>query len=613
TSGAGARCTAATDYLAARTVPDPDPVATAGQGLRYDYTYDAASDVTGRTRSTGWVQAAGVEAGSAETGAAATAGPIADVAGDTAGARDTAAGTAGLGAAAGPVAAVTTTYGYDTLRRLTSSSTSDGTQGAYTYDQAGNLTSWSSTSAEHAVTWASTFDAANHLVAADLTDTGRAAAVRYSLDANGSRVGASVTGDALLSRGLTMQATYGADGRVATYTANGASTAYGYDGLGRAVSTATSESTGIASTSWVFDGTAPVAGVSEAGAQVALVRDSLGDVVIQVDERLAATTDGASRWALVDALGSVVAQASAASGATSITQLVSYADYGSVGQETSGWASVVGYSGQVSDASTGSVGYYQRLYDPVSGTWASRDAWAGLLVAPGTLNGFAFVVGNPTSMVDVLGFSANLIDGQWGSPQAARRGAQAARSMKQTQTATKAATNIFGITRAGPFTTGYVTNKQAAAANKSTASKSAARATSQARGPQSTVTQRHQGFWEREFDFDWGTLAAGVVNILWGGLSLGMGIETMLAGGAATATGIGALVGIPAVFIGMYKVVTGGAKVARGVRQVNEALSVPCENSCDAGSNVGRFLTRVVPGGQVLYKAGWLDWLGGMP
>lgn len=93
---------------------------------------------------------------------------------------------------------------------------------------------------------------------------------------------------------------------------------------------------------------------------------------------------------------------------------------------TSGWASDVGYSGELSDLATGTVAYHQRLYDPVSGTWAARDAWRGLLTAPATLNGFAFLTGDPVSQIDVLGFAGMLIDGQWGSVQAYKK-AQAAK------------------------------------------------------------------------------------------------------------------------------------------------------------------------------------------
>ncbi|MEV7972167.1 RHS repeat-associated core domain-containing protein [Cellulomonas sp. NPDC089187] len=385
--GAGTRCHAATDYLAAREVPTAEPVADNGRGVRYDYTYDAADNVTSEAASIGQVPAAGVALDD-------EAAPL------------------------GPLSTVTTTHAYDALSRLRESSSTAGEVSQYTYDETNNLTSWSTTTDQSQTTWESHFDGANRLTSASVRDGERAAEVSYSLDANGSRVAGRVSGDPLLTNGLSMSATYGADGKIASYTANGATTSYEYDGLGRAVSTATTESSGTVETSWAFDGLNPVAGSTSTGADVALVRDSLGALALQSDQQLAGTQGGSERWALVDALGSVVAQASAASGAASINELTMYDDYGVADQATSGWGASLGYSGQMVDLSTGGIAYYQRMYDPLSGTWTAQDAWSGLLEVPGSLNGFAFLYGNPTSMIDVLGFAGMLIDGQWGSPGA---------------------------------------------------------------------------------------------------------------------------------------------------------------------------------------------------
>jgi RHS repeat-associated protein len=79
----------------------------------------------------------------------------------------------------------------------------------------------------------------------------------------------------------------------------------------------------------------------------------------------------------------------------------------------------------MADLSTGSLAYYQRMYDPLTGTWTAQDAWRGLLARPQTLNGFGFVFGNPLSWTDLLGFAGMLIDGQWGSKGAYREGQKA--------------------------------------------------------------------------------------------------------------------------------------------------------------------------------------------
>lgn len=382
-SGAGTRCRAAADYLGARTLPTPDPVAAHGEGVRLDYAYDPASNVTARTRTTGDVSAA----------------------------------TEPAAALAAPAAAHRTTYAYDALSRLTGSSSTDGATATYAYDATGNRTDRSSTTRDGTSTWAATYDAAHRLVAADVTRDDATAHVAYAVDANGARRSATATGAPALASELRMTADYDAAGRIRSYATDDATTTTTRDGLGRAVGTATQTATGTVSTSWAYDGLTAVAGRS-GGDTIALVRDQLGALALQADDRLAGTLDGPVRWGLVDALGSVIAQASGAGGPTAITQEVTYDDLGAATPRTDGWASDVGYSGELSDLATGTVGYHQRLYDPVSGTWATRDAWRGLLTAPATLNGFAFLTGNPVSQVDVLGFAGMLIDGQWGSPGA---------------------------------------------------------------------------------------------------------------------------------------------------------------------------------------------------
>lgn len=385
-SGAGTRCRAAADYLGTRTLPTPDPVAAHGEGVRLDYAYDPASNVTARTRTTGDVSAA----------------------------------TEPAAALAAPAAAHRTTYAYDALSRLTGSTSTEGATSAYGYDATGNRTTRSRTTPDGTSTWSATYDAAHRLVAADVTRDEATAHVEYAVDANGARRSATATGDPALASGLRMTADYDAAGRIRSYATDDATTTTTRDGLGRAVGTATQTATGTVSSSWAYDGLTAVAGRS-GGDTIALVRDQLGTLALQADDRLAGTLDGPVRWGLVDALGSVIAQASGAGGPTAITQEATYDDLGAATTGTSGWASDVGYSGELSDSATGTVGYHQRLYDPVSGTWATRDAWRGLLTAPATLNGFAFLTGNPVSQVDVLGFAGMLIDGQWGSVQAYKK------------------------------------------------------------------------------------------------------------------------------------------------------------------------------------------------
>lgn len=58
---------------------------------------------------------------------------------------------------------------------------------------------------------------------------------------------------------------------------------------------------------------------------------------------------------------------------------------------------VVGYSYDLNQ-------YYARCYDPSTGTWASQDAWRGLLAQPQSLHRYAYVLNSPARFADVGGY-----------------------------------------------------------------------------------------------------------------------------------------------------------------------------------------------------------------
>ncbi|WP_282947687.1 DUF6531 domain-containing protein [Cellulomonas endometrii] len=594
-AGAGVRCQAAADYAKNRVLPVPDPVATDGEGIRLDYTYDDASNVTSRTRTTGHV----------------------------AGATD----PVGTSALPGPAATHSTQYTYDALSRLTASASSDGDEAHYGYDATANRTSWSTTVAGESTQWSATYDQAHRLVAADVVRGGATAHVQYAVDRNGARLSASATGDPALSADLRSRATYDAAGRISSYATDDAATTYTRDGLGRAVGTATQTATGTVAETWTFDGLTGVAGRS-GDDTMAVIRDQLGTLALGTDERLAGTLDGPTRWGLVDALGSVIAQASGATGTTSITQAMEYSDLGGSEPDTSGWGSEVGYSGQDTDLATGTVNYHQRLYDPVTGSWASMDAWRGLLEAPATLNGFAFLTGNPTSQIDVLGFAGMLIDGMWGSPRsyAAAKNAQAkpasagyapgwrpGYSPKETRAQSASPLRAKRTVAAQASPVGLV--------HKPNAREALTHAERTLGNMHIRLDRVADSIWNsaitlatREWGFDWGTASAGIINIAWGATSFASGVAGVLAGSVATATVAGIPIGIPVLMVSMYKVVSGGSKTTRGVNQLVQAFGAgTCTEACGTADNLKRATIKVLPGGQLAYDAGVLDWLGGMP
>lgn len=54
--------------------------------------------------------------------------------------------------------------------------------------------------------------------------------------------------------------------------------------------------------------------------------------------------------------------------------------------------------------------FYARTYDPGTGTFTTQDAWEGLLTRPGTLNAYAYVLADPLTTIDVLGYWPGWLD-----------------------------------------------------------------------------------------------------------------------------------------------------------------------------------------------------------
>ncbi|MBB5473208.1 hypothetical protein HF998_13745 [Cellulomonas hominis] len=111
-------------------------------------------------------------------------------------------------------------------------------------------------------------------------------------------------------------------------------------------------------------------------------------------------------WELTDALGSVIAQAAG----DTITQVASYDPWGDATTATAGWDAAHGYTSQITDLGLGEVMFYARTYDPGTGTFTTQDAWEGLLTRPGTLNAYAYVLADPLTTIDVLGYWPGWLD-----------------------------------------------------------------------------------------------------------------------------------------------------------------------------------------------------------
>jgi len=119
------------------------------------------------------------------------------------------------------------------------------------------------------------------------------------------------------------------------------------------------------------------------------------------------------------------------------------------------------------------------------------------------------------------------------------------------------------------------------------------------------------------FPSDWGTLAAGIVNLLWGTAKIAQGGAVVFLGATATVTGVGAVPGVAGMAIGAYHIGSGVLKAAKGARQITSSMkSEPMSGSCvpiDWKGNSARFLWGTVPFGAFFDKnTDWLDEWGSL-
>ena len=388
--GEDQQCVKTGAYLGRRTLPAPaDPVG-AGGGLQYDYTYTAAGNVQTATRTLLQVpKPEPVAPETPETPGMPTPDPGAPVPSVPA---DPVPPV--------PVSQLQSTYDYDGLGRLASAVqlellTESGApepvaESSFAYDAAGNRTFAETVMDGVTRTVAQQYGDGNRLLSSSTRTDGVDAVREYGYDGAGrrTRVRGAETGD--YSYGWGGQPTRVSEGSMTTST--------GYDGLGRAVDrqvdTAYSSDT---VTSNYLGGT--VTGTSSSlHGETSVLWGALGRL-----EGIAVDGDDSMRWALLDRLGSVVAEATGVSGAD-ISELVSYAEYGQPSFESVGYQNPYGFTGQLQDGGTGRVSFGSRDYDPGTAAWFAPDEWPGLLTVPQSLNLYAYVLGNPVTYADTGGF-----------------------------------------------------------------------------------------------------------------------------------------------------------------------------------------------------------------
>lgn len=340
-------CVKTWDYVASRTLPEPARP-TASSTLRFDYTYDPVGHVTSQVRT--------------------LAEP------------DPAEGTES------PFAGTTTLeHAYDRIGRLTETTSSGGVTDAYSYDPAGNRTGHTR-AGDVEFEQVAAYDAAGQ-VRQSATSGDVDGSASYEYDRAGNRTRQVVDGSATSYR-------YDATSRLTSADTDGRSLDFGYDALGRRTATSDTSEHGTLNSTQHWSVMAP-SGVSTSGQNaVALVRDVTGELAIQASA-------GDVSWELLDRLASTVASTDETG---QLTQLAAYSDRGMPRFDTTGWDARLNFTGEPDDPTAGITAFYARNYDTTTGTLTTRDLWRGLQKSPQTLNRYAYVLNDPASLTDWMGY-----------------------------------------------------------------------------------------------------------------------------------------------------------------------------------------------------------------
>lgn len=442
-------CLPGADYLAGRTLPGTGTtgsgvwdilinqtytstgqvasntrVDTGGQTVVGAYTYDQLRRLTGGAQ-TDLATTEQVSDGSVSGEGTGTGSPGA-VQSDTGQNAPTTAESEGEAPGADASAVMALAYAYDAAGNRTSATTTtpDGqvTSQLGLYDQASRLTrttqATGSTRSPSAAGTGLAQPGTSGLLASTPVTGSNAVVTDYVYDRAGNRTGETATtpgGGLLDPSARAREYAYGADGQVAEISDEERTVSFTRDGLGRAAvtTTATEFVTHTATNTW--DGLTQVASADDTFGATTYTRDVTGAVAVQSSARTATNTTASSDaggvlpggvsagavWELTDALGSVIAQAAG----DTITQVAWYDPWGVQGTTaTAGWDADHGFTSQTTDTGLGAVLFYARTYDPATGVFTTTDPWVGLLTEPGTLNAYAYVLGDPLTVTDVLGY-----------------------------------------------------------------------------------------------------------------------------------------------------------------------------------------------------------------
>jgi RHS repeat-associated protein len=311
---------------------------------------------------------------------------------------------------------VISSYAYDALDRLTSLMHTAGATtlsgNIYTYNNANNISSWTTQSAQRAYT----YDAVDRLTGVANFEIPTES---YSYDAVDNRTASHLSAtygyQPVNKMTNTVTTTYGYDSNgnlisksdasgTTTYTFNeenqltqvappsGLIVNYRYDGLGRRIQRTTSVG---GNERYVYDGHEALIDLN---ADWSIATTYFNDLGIDNHLRQTSATTGVSYF-LTDHLGSTSALADTAA------NVVEQLSFDSFGNRSGTSRTRYGYAGRERDPDTGMLYYRARFYDPQLGRFLNEDP---IGVSSGQINFFAYVGNNPVNSVDPMGL--------WGRP-----------------------------------------------------------------------------------------------------------------------------------------------------------------------------------------------------
>jgi RHS repeat-associated protein len=258
------------------------------------------------------------------------------------------------------------TYGYDRLSRLTSAQDSGGTR-AYGYDPVGNRTSSGTTTY--------TYDRSDRMTSAG------AAAV--TVNANGN----------LTARGADTFA-FNQANRLTSATISGAPETYSYDGDGNR---ATRQIGGNPAIQYVTDPSGRLPLTIADGTRKYVYGQGLAYVV----------TGSSIEIVHPDRLGSIRA---ITDGTGAVTATAAYDEWGNLTGSTGSSTEPFGFAGEAHDA-TGLSYLRARYYNPALGRFMSRDPLLGNPRSCQTLDRYAYVLNDPTTLRDPSGLKSQALGG----------------------------------------------------------------------------------------------------------------------------------------------------------------------------------------------------------